>query len=223
MIKTIFCLFIYILSFGVSNAYYFFIPDDPIYLTRMHCQLMLHTTNDKRHITGYLLNYMINPDPAKPAWIMESQLNELWARAGTAPNMDFVIGYKWNSMILSDRRRLNRAIVMYIDRYYKFYNDMTYFNGCKMEVVKEKKTEEKIELVLSTKLINRENKPITLSYIVEKIPPYTWQIKDIKINDTLIGENLREKINKLIIGQGVDGAIKYLKNNDFSINANNNH
>jgi ABC-type transporter MlaC component len=176
---------------------------------------MLHTTNDKRPITGFLLNYMINPKPGETLWIEENRLNTLWERAGTAPMMDFVIGHRWNSMVLEKRKKINKAIVQHLDNKYRFYNEMTYLNTCKMEVERERKSETKLQVFLSTKLKSRANETIELVYIMEKSPPYFWQIKELKINGMPVKAALKNQINFLIATEGVDKTAEYLEKTAF--------
>lgn len=189
-----------------------------MHIARMHCQLMLHTTNDKRPVTSFLLNYMVNPNPEKHLWIDDERLNELWERAGTAPMMDFVIGHRWNSMVLDKRKKINQAIVQHLDNKYMFYNDMTYLNTCKMEVERERKSEEKIQVFLSTALKSRANETIELVYIMEKSPPYYWQIEELNINGMPVEATLKNQINFLIATKGVDKTAEYLENTAFGEN-----
>ena len=205
-------ILIYLFCFGVANGYpYFFLPNEVKITARMHCQLMHYVVNDPRPITSFLLNYMVNSEPGKQIYLDDVKLGIMWDGVGTAPDMGFVIGTRWNSITRTERKKYNLAFANMLDKKYQFYNDLTYYNNCKMKIKSYKKESGLEKIVLSTTLKSREDIDIPVLYTLEKEHNYRWNIVEMEIYGTKIKALFQDKFNQILSTDGVAGMVKYIE------------
>ena len=108
-------------------------------------------------------------------------------------------------------KKYNRAFSLMMNRKFRFYNDLTYFNNCKMKIESYKKENSIEKMILTTNLKNIEDKNLQVFYTMEKKPNYNWHIVEIEIDGTKIKELFQGEFNQILSTKGVAGMMKYIE------------
>lgn len=191
-----YCFFILFLGcLPQTAASQAFVSDDPLVIAHLQCRLLQHA--DWPESAGDdVLDPILSETGFRPD--ATESLKALFGYVtGGYPDMNFLLGRRWEAMKLQDRKRFNAAFTGLLLAKYEISRQQFAGEGCKPifkegTLARSPSADQKLRQhnIIMSALVDTflasATGPLTVTYVFKKTPPYQWLLEDILID----GESL---------------------------------
>ena len=167
----------------------------PEEISRLHCQLLLHASGDRRPLSNSMLDEMMGEDGFSHRMGVGDA--ETLARVTDAfPDMGFVAGPFWPRADRAERRAFNASVTNALIEQYRLHPGQrmgtgSYADYCHMRVqlfepqntdAETKPVEERHLLAIAQSALPAKQGEVKIQYSLEKLPARGWEITDMALN-----------------------------------------
>lgn len=137
-----------------------------------------------------------------------------YMRVNVLPHIDFegmaasAVGRPWREATPEQRIRLQAAYETVLLRSYA--GALTQLQGRKLEVVPLRAASDETDVVVSSRLVSEEGKPLRLDYRLQK-GEEGWKIQDFGVEGIWLNNSYRSQFASIVRKQGLDGLIRLLE------------
>lgn len=183
-----------------------FTQNTPEKVAQFHCRLLLYQTQDTDYMPEDKLFEIMGKDAYRHGMSPENLLamNQL---IGIAPEMDFIIGTRWQTLTREQRRSFNRLFSRQLIAQHRVQGIKSYDKACPMQVSLQESGKDAI----ATTHIATADGPLAVSYVLTRKPPGRWVMGDMLLNAESISGLYRKDYNQILAREGTAGLLSHMQ------------